>query len=279
MCIIIVMMLGGNTLANAEGNSADAGAEATSTFNYYNTEVSDRGLTAPPNTSTNRQFVNPGITPLPQTNGFFTSPTPDSSFRSVKDFLNSFVGTDRYTFRLTEGALENLAKGGDVKPHLQALRSDVIYGADFKDDIDNPRWLWVGIEAPVFKDGKQIGSQKIKDLLVTGMIDGEAKDGDTNSLQVLGQLGLDVLASGCNYLILTAEGAHRKVEASGWGVGLYLSGGNMASDGMTSGIIGGGTGYSQNETGPEDRPWIQGYFGVKADPKLDAQIAEFNAKK
>jgi selenophosphate synthetase-related protein len=98
---------------------------------------------------------------------------------------------------------------------------------------------------------------------VTGYLDGEADDGDTNSLQVIGEIGLAVVKDGNNYMVLTSEGAHRKVEAEGWGIGFYTTGGIISDSGKASGIMGGGTGYAQNETGPEDRPWIQGYFGVK----------------
>ena len=284
ICIVSIMTLGMTTFASADSNSAaDAAAGANAQIGDVTVNMptdTSRAVTAP---TFNRQYVNPGITPLPQTNGFFTAPTPDSSFRSIKDFLNTMVEQGTYGFRMTDGALENLAKGGDVTPHIQVIRGpeDVprVYGPDFKDDPKNPRWLWVGIEKPIIVNGELVGTEKIKGLTVTGMIDGEAGDGDTNSLQVLGKVGLKALADGDNYMVLTAEGAHRKVEASGWGVGLYLSGGDIASNGLTSSIVGGGTGYSQNETGPEDRPWVQGYVGCKPDPKLEAQIAEFNAEQ
>ena len=35
-----------------------------------------------------RFLPNPGMVPLPQTNGFFTAPTPDSSFRSIREIVD-----------------------------------------------------------------------------------------------------------------------------------------------------------------------------------------------
>ena len=111
------------------------------------------------------------------------------------------------------------------------------------------------------------------------MIDGEADDGETNSLQVIGIAGLEAIKDGNNFMMLTAEGAHRKVEASGWGIGFYTTGGLISSNGQESGIMGGGTGYSSNETGPEDRPWIQGYVGCREMQFLIDQIKAFEAPK
>ena len=116
-----------------------------------------------------------------------------------------------------------------------------------------------------------IGTSKVHGLTVTGLIDAESDDAETNSIQVIAEAALKALKDGNNYMILTAEGAHRKVLASGWGIGFYTTGGQVSDGGQTAGIIGGGTGYSTNETGPEDRPWIQGYVGVIAVPAVPAE--------
>ena len=270
MCVSLIMV-GGNAFAQSESEAnADAGASIetydNSTSNVYN-----------------RNFAPVGITPLPQTNGFFTAPTPDSSFRSVKDLIRFTLDEGKFMVRMTEGALERLAKGGDVESHLQIIRGDSqvprIYGSNFEDATENPRWLWIAIEEPVIKDGKVIGTKRYEGLRVTGMTDGEADDGDTNSFQVIGKLGLKALKDGNNFMVITAEGAHRKVEASGWGIGFYTTGATVSGDGKNSGVVGGGTGYASNEVGPEDRPWVQGYVGCKPMKFLEEQIAEYEASK
>jgi hypothetical protein len=255
--VIAIMMLslvlvGGNALAGTY-NNAEVN-DVTAFVDNSDNSVNDSNVT-------NRQFVNPGNTPLPQTNGFFTSPTPDSSFRSIRDILRVFGDGQSLRVELTEGALEEMARGGDVKSHLQIVRGNA--AVPRAEAIDGVKYLIVGIEAPIIKDNKVIGTAKIDGLKSTGFVDGEADDGDTNSIQVLGKMGLKALKDGNNYMIITAEGAHRKVEASGWGIGFYTVIANVSDGGTTSGLGGGGTGYAQNETGPEDRPWMQGYVGVK----------------
>ena len=244
---------------------ADSNAEVNDVAASITTTTTDNSK----NKNTNRQFVNPGITPLPMTNGFFTAPTPDSSFRSIKDILKVFV--DGYEMRFTEGALEKLASGGDVDVNFQVVREHSQVARIYTKD-NNPaiKWFHIGIEAPVIKDGKIVGTEKVAGLKVTGLVDIEADDAETNSLQVIGQAALEALKDGNNFMILTAEGAHRKVEASGWGVGFYTVGGQVSDGGQTSGIVGGGMGYAKNETGPEDRPWIQGYVGCKVIPEEQA---------
>ena len=213
----------------------------------------------------NRALPYPGVTPLPQTNGFFTAPTPDSSFRSIVDILAIFGDANEVSF--SKGALENMAKGGDVESHLQIVRgNDAVPRIVTKED--SAAALTIGYDKPVYgvnDKGERIIIKviKVEGVKVTGWVDGEAKDADTNSIQVIGKAGLKVLADGNNYMVVKNEGAHRKVEADGYGIGFYTVGAQVSDGGQTSGLIGGGFGYASNEAGPEDRPWFQGYCGVK----------------
>ena len=184
---------------------------------------------------------------------------------------------------MTEGALEQLAKGGDVDSHLQIVRGfdqvPRIYTRNFEGD----KWLTIAIEKPILGKNKKgetivIGTERISDLEVTGYVDAEADDAETNSLQVIGELGLEALADGNNYLVITAEGAHRKVEAQGWGVGTYTVYGANWDNGKQSGGGGGGLGYAWNETGPEDRPWVQGYVGCLGKPAKEESDQTGNHK-
>jgi hypothetical protein len=250
-----MVMIGGVSFASS---SADADADASAGALIDQSGQDNRVY--------NRDFVNAGVTPMPGTNGFFISPTPDSSFRSIKDIFNAFMGPNKYCLVVSEGALESMAKGGDVESHLQILRGEDQVVRIYGDDFEGTKYLYIAIEEPVFKDGKLIGTKRIDDLIVTGMIDGEADDAETNSIQVIGKTGLKALKDGNNYMVITAEGAHRMVEASGWGVGLYTVGGTVSESGKQSALAGGGTGFAKNQTGPEDKPWIQGYVGVRDMP-------------
>lgn len=212
-----------------------------------------------------RQLPNPSGAHFPQTNGFFTVPTPDSSFRSVRQLIEAVSGDNAISARFSEGALEEMAKGGDVESHLQVIRGKAVVKR-IGEMADGVRYLTIAYHRPIIKmvNGKaqMTGVTKPKNVMVTAMIDGEAKDADTNSFQVIGKCGLKVLKDGNNIMVVETEGAHRKVEAFGAGLGFYTVGGQVSDGGQTSGILGGGTGFAWNETGPEDRPWIQGYAGV-----------------
>jgi len=258
--VLVVMFVGSVAFADVD-NAATATVEKVEAG--AGASIDDHSSTRIKNYDRNLPI--PGNVPLPQTNGFFTIPTPDSSFRSVKELIEVLAGDNATSVRISEGALEEMAKGGDVESHLQVIRGKNIVkrvGAD-EDDV---RWLTIAYHKPIIKmiDGKarMVGVVKPKNVMATGMIDGEADDGDTNSYQVLGKCGLKALRDGNSILVVETEGAHRKVEAWGAGIGLYTVGGQVSDGGQTSGVLGGGTGVAWNEVGPEDRPWIQGYVGV-----------------
>jgi hypothetical protein len=233
------------------GNDIDTNADS---FAASGASIDDHSK----NTSNvyDRKFPNPGITPLPGTNAFFSTPTEDSSFRSVADLIEMIGGPDAVTFKISKGALENLAKGGDVETHLQIIR-----GPDTVSRAPKSVWLWIAYQKPIMENGVLRAMLPVN-MTVTGAVDGEADDGDTNSFQVLGEMGLKAIKDGNNVMVITKEDSHRKIEASGWGIGTYtVIAGNM-ENGKLGGGGGGGTGYASNETGPEDRPWAQGYVGM-----------------
>lgn len=256
-----LMMVTGNANAflDPQANAtAGAGASVVQEDNSVN-NVNDYKL------------VNPGVTPLPQTNGFFTAPTPDSSFRSIQDIIRVLTLGDG-VIRFNEAALREMAAGGSVDVHVQILRGPTQVPRAYEkgnytdkftgEETKLNKFLTITIEKPVVKDGKVVGMLKPEGIKPTGLIDGEATDGDTNSLQVLGAIGLKAIADGNNFMVITAEGAHRMVTASGWGVGFYGVTSGISDTGSHSNVGGGGTGYASNKTGTEDKPWVQGYVGV-----------------
>src|SRR5210317_669701 len=95
VCVCSLAMVG-NVYASSSSDSdseANAGASIDSHDNITNK-------------SYDRKFVNPGGIPIPMTNGFFTAPTPDSSFRSIIDIIKVFG--DGFEVQFSKGALENL---------------------------------------------------------------------------------------------------------------------------------------------------------------------------
>jgi hypothetical protein len=264
---MLIIMLSIGLVAGISSNVfADQSANANAEVNSQQVQVDESAQSASitttdnsRNTVNNRQFVNPGVTPIPGTNGFFTAPTPDSSFRQVKELIYYLTGDpNAVSVNLTEGACENLAKGADVDINLQVVRERF---AIAKADKEGVRWITISMIAPVVKDGKVVDLRK-EDFNVAGFTSAEADDGNTDSFQVIGKVALKAIKANLNHLQITAEGAHRKVESSGWGIGLYTTGAKVSDGGTVSGLAGGGTGYASNEAGPEDRPWIQGNVGL-----------------
>jgi hypothetical protein len=287
---VIIAVLSLLFAGNAMAQTATAGATAGATAEGGSANASNDGVTiniGDPEqpfiqdvegdvTSINRNFVNPGVTPLPQTNGFFTAPTPDSSFKSINEILRQLRLTPNGRIRFSEATLKNMAKGGKSRVNFQVINSDLIVPRDYTKgegknavtgkDLQLEKYLIITTEKPIFNEaGKIVGLKKPEGLITTAFVDGEAVDAGTNSLQVLGKAGLKAIQNGNNCMVITAEGAHRMVVASGWGIGFYSVTGGISDSGKTSLGGGGGTGFAKNHTAPEDRPWIQGYAGVIAD--------------
>jgi hypothetical protein len=195
-----------------------------------------------------RDFVNGGGNVTAGTHAFFTEPTDDSSFRRVMDLI-------RFGTVFSEGALKNLAKGGDA-----VVEYPVTSEFEKPDNVlrDGNRYIMIVVEQP-------------EDFRATSPCQAKADDGDTTSFQIIAKLALKAISEGDNVLYLTEEGFHRKVEAGGWGIGTHVAGGSVSDNGKISGVGGGGFGISQNEVGPEDRPWVHGYGG--SVPELDVVFA------
>jgi hypothetical protein len=190
------------TIGLVAGFSSNVLADSSATADA-NTSVgidnSDRSAASIDDHSTNtskvynRQFVNPGNVPFPQTNGFFTAPTPDSSFRQVRELIFALTGDPNATsVNLTEGACEELAKGGDVESNIQIVRDRLRVA---KADQDGTRWITLSMIAPIVQDGKLVGVKKT-DFRVAGFAVAEADDGDTDSFQVIGKLADQAIEAG-----------------------------------------------------------------------------------
>jgi hypothetical protein len=113
-----------------------------------------------------------------------------------------------------------------------------------------------------------IDAKRIAKIVETGIhkgfVNAKADNGDTNSIQVMAKMALSAMKKGANVLYLKAEGAHRKVEAFGWGIGFSQV--KASEDNMSTG----GTGISGGSSGPEDRPWLQGHMFV--DPTVQDML-------
>ncbi len=174
-----------------------------------------------------------GVVPIPGTPGWFTTPTPDGDFISVKDII-------QFGEVYSVGALENMARWGKTRVTYAAVNPEKAVSTRHKDDTK----IMLIFRPEVIQVVKKTGTH-------VAFVNGSATNGKTNSIQLMAKMALKALKNGANVIAFQAEGAHRKVEASGWGIGLsYVS---ASKDNMGSG----GTGISGGSAGPEDRPWLQ----------------------
>jgi hypothetical protein len=175
----------------------------------------------------------PGSVPVYGAPGFFTTPTPDGSFESLKQAL-------QFADMFSEQALIDMAAGGSVNAYVKDLSPNVT--ATFEDP--NNKMIKIVLEAP-------------KGLKYEGPANGEALNGKTNMWQVMAAVALKALRQGSNVVYFAAEGAHRGVEASGWGIGFAHT--KASHDNVSVG----GTGYAAGKSGPQDKPWLQGFAFVE----------------
>lgn len=246
----MVVMADSSANANSNTNSSSGSNSLIDNSNQDNSQK---------NNNNQRYLPNPGNAPIPGTNGFFTTPTPDSSYRDMIEFLR-FAGPI-----FSEGAFEEMKKGADVEAHFQMFntanrvkRADAVVNEGEEKPI---RYVKVIIDnnGNVAKEG---------DIRYFAAVDAEADDAETNSVQILANMGDECAEKGGNILVLTRQNAHRRVFASGWGIGTYIVGSQVSDGGDTAGVMGGGTGFSKNRTGPEDMPWLHAYCGVRTEPVL-----------
>jgi hypothetical protein len=207
--------------------------------------------------SINRNLPVPGNTPIPGTNGFFTAPTPDSSFRNMVEVLR-FAGPI-----FSEGALDEMKSGADIESHFQLFNSKKRVKRAAAPFIDEKEGNVPHIKVIIDHNGNLKAEGEVRFFAA---VDGEADDAETNSIQVMADMAQDCLKNGGNLMVITNQGAHRRVEASGWGIGFYTVGSQISDGGQTAGLVGGGTGYASNQAGPEDLPWLHGYCGVRMEP-------------
>jgi hypothetical protein len=212
---------------NSTDNSTNASAETEAAASVTQIDNS----TNKANASQTRAI--PGNVPIPGGTGFFTTPTPDGSFETLKTAL-------MFANMFSEQALVSLAAGGSVRIFVKDLSPKI--SATFEDS--NNKMIKIVLDVP-------------KGLTYKGPANGEAKNGSTNSIQVMAAIALKALRNGSNVVYFAAEGAHRGVETSGWGIGFAHT--KASHDNVSAG----GTGYAAAKAGPQDKPWLQGFAFVE----------------
>lgn len=222
--MISLLSIGSFSFADSTAESTVNGVQSTSNLQL---DQSDHSIKTYEATDAR---PNSGPVPIPGSPGWFTVPTPDGDFIAIKDII-------QFGSIYSKSALENMAKWGHTRVTYAMINEDKIETTHKK--------IMIVIDPAAIKKVAKEGTH-------IAFVNGSATDGKTNSIQLMAKMALKALKNGANVITFQAEGAHRKVEAFGWGIGFsYVKSGE-------TGMGTGGTGISGGATGPEDRPWIQG---------------------
>lgn len=209
--------------------NADATAEAILSQDNHSTTKVDATQARP--------YAGP--VPIPGQPAWFATETLDGSFQPLANIL-------QYGHVFTEGALESIKSNGSV-------RVNYLIGND-ENEVPRANGNKIKITTTVPKF-----SSNIKFIAYAN---GDAKNGKTNSIQVMAAIALKAIRNGANIIYFSREGFHRKIEAFGWGIG---ASGTVANENSMSTP---GLGISGGNAGPEDRPWLQGAAFVDPNLKL-----------
>ena len=170
---------------------------------------------------------------------YFGKPLPTAGFRPVETLL-------MYGGWFSEGTLERIIKKSDILHEMEVV-NEARYVPRAKADPNGTKWIRV-IATMNVQNGHGL----------VGYITCEADDRKTDMLEVLAQAALDALRAGADVLQITAQGAARDTETSGWGIGFNTTIASDLGNGQgTMGVATGGTGYSKAWAGMRDKPWIQ----------------------
>lgn len=85
----------------------------------------------------------------------------------------------------------------------------------------------------------------------------KATDLNTTTEKLLAVAALEAASYGAPEIHVIDSGKMRVMSGSGWGIGLYYYAASLSSGEQSGGMGGGGTGYSQGESGYQDKPWVK----------------------
>ena len=85
-----------------------------------------------------------------------------------------------------------------------------------------------------------------------------AQDKYTTSFELMGKACLLAMElPTAKSLLITGQGCEKKVETSGWGIGVNHTTATISNSQNSGTVNSGGTGYSTGEAGNTGRPWLQ----------------------
>lgn len=161
-----------------------------------------------------------------------------------------------YGHWFTEGALERMAKGGNVKIDYKTIYDG--FGAPGLSE--NTKWIYIYVSDAPYEPAKvAVPAGQLRRAQAKSFIVAWSGNEKTTSVEVLGKSGLKAIRDDCNVLHILAHGADIDAISKGWGIGFNSTHATVGKDDAKT--SGGGTGYSRNRGGARSLSWLQG-FGI-----------------
>ncbi len=191
------------------------------------------------NTYQQREFVDTGIAQQGQLVPYYG---PQQKNEAVIDVAKLLL----YHNRFTEGMLIKALTDANVMCKWDQYNEGI---EAVKADVNGDKWIQI-----IVSEGKIAGN-----YTVAGFVAARARNGRTNSLEVVLKAAYEALQRGCTTLHVVGQGAIGHNRSTGWGVGLNYSGGHMSQDQLDGNVYSGGPGYSSGKAWNEHHPWVQAF--------------------
>ena len=191
------------------------------------------------NTYQQREFVDTGIAQQGQLVPYYG---PQQKNEAVIDVAKLLL----YHNRFTEGMLIEALADANVMCKWDQYNEGI---EAVKADVNGDKWIQI-----IVSEGKIAGN-----YTVAGFVAARARNGRTNTLEVVLKAAYEALQHGCTTLHVVGQGAIGHNRSTGWGVGLNYSGGHMSQDQLDGNVYSGGPGYSSGKAWNEHHPWVQAF--------------------
>jgi len=231
------------------------------------------------NGGVNRQFAIPGQIVYPIAPSYFGAPTPGNQFVPLAKLTQY---TTSWNMSKIKHILDDEGWGGkDVESRAYVDRGSVSTPADK-----------VIVTATKPKNAVSVEEVGLVTVAITND-KGLSIDAFATTLAEASEL-VDTSDGSIAVVQFLAEGVLRKMEATGWGIGLSFTGATMSSGQNLGTVSTGGTGWSTGSAGYMDHPWLQALVlkvkvpeGAKVmfetpkaprDPAIEKKVKELSSK-
>jgi len=219
--------------------TADAGATAEGTFSNTISFPESKDLTSVNNNGSGYRGFPMGVQmTYPGFPTYLNGPTDGASVTDLETYLMYGNSFDIATLDaiVNQGGLDWLGVNG----------MKVITTAECAQTSEKPAAVKALLKKQVKGTYKRVATITVK-----------ATNLNVTSERLLAAAAFEAASYGASEIHIIDSGKHRVMSGSGWGIGLYYYAASLSAAETSGGMGGGGTGYSQGESGYQDKPWVK----------------------